>query len=439
MAVVLGVGGCGGGEARPEPPAQQFASRPDLRPPRFDVLTPARETAPGYLFLAPKRRVAQSGPLIVDDRGRPIWFDPHGRKPVADFRVQRYHGRPVLTWWEGGGYRILDSSYRDLAVVRAGNGLTADMHEFLLTPRGTAICTIFHRVERDGVPVVEGVVQEIDVASGRVLFEWHSIDHVALTESYARRPANGRSYDYFHVNSIAVDRDGGLLVSARNTHAVYKLDRRSGRIVWRLGGKRSDFAFAPGARFAWQHDARPGPDGTISLFDNEAAPQVGSESRGLVLRVERRRRRVTLVRSLVHRPPLVAVDQGNLQLLPDGHYLVGWGHRPYVTEYDARGRVLLDLRFGTGADSYRAYRFRWTGHPTEPPAATVRRDGRRTIVYASWNGATEVAHWQVLAGPRVVVTARRSGFETRIVVTGTPRVVRVRALAADGRILGMSR
>jgi hypothetical protein len=402
------------------------------------VLVRARRAAPGYLFVAPKKHVAQSGPLIVDDRGGPVWFRPVEHRPVGDFRVQRYLGRPVLTWWESGRYRIVDGSYHDVAVVRAGNGLTGDMHEFLLTPRGTALLTIFHRVDRGGGAVVEGVVQEVDIASGRVLLEWHSLDHVPLAESYAQPRADGGSYDYFHVNSIAVDRDGDLLVSARNTHTVYKLERRSGRILWRLGGKRSDFAFAPGARFAWQHDARPGPDGTLTLFDNEAAPRTGPESRGLVLHVDARDRRVTLVRSLVHRPPLVAVDQGNLQLLPDGHYLVGWGHRPYVTEYDARRRVLLDLRFGRGADSYRAYRFRWTGRPTDPPAAAVRHDSRRTIVYASWNGATEVASWQVLAGARVVGSAPRTGFETPITVRGEQRAVRVRALDEKGRVLATS-
>src|SRR5205807_3943536 len=160
--------------------------------------------------------------------------------------------------------------------------------------------------------------------------------------------------------SIDEDTDGNLLVSARNTHAVYKVDRRTGRILWRLGGKRSDFTMGPGTRFAWQHDARRRPDGTITLFDNEAAPQAGPQSRGLVLRLDLRRKRAILVRSLVHRPRLLAATQGNVQLLPDGHYFVGWGARPYLTEFDPDGRVLFDARFGYRDDSYRAYRFRWT-------------------------------------------------------------------------------
>src|SRR5204863_9360513 len=120
----------------------------------------------------------------------------------------------------------------------------------------------------------------------------HSLGHVALDES-SEPPPKKRSQpdDYFHVNSIDVDTDGNLLVSARNTHAVYKLKRRTGAILWRLGGKRSDFAMGPGTRFAWQHDARRRPDGTVSLFDNEAAPQVRAQSRGLVLRLNMPRMR----------------------------------------------------------------------------------------------------------------------------------------------------
>jgi hypothetical protein len=225
-------------------------------------------------------------------------------------------------------------------------------------------------------------------------------------------------------------------VSARHTHALYKIDRRTGRILWRLGGKRSDFALGPGVRFAWQHDARRRPDGTISLFDNEAAPQTGPQSRGLVLRVDERRRRVTLVRSIVHQPRLLAATQGNLQLLPNGDWFVGWGARPYFTEYDPTGkRVLFDARFGYRDDSYRAYRFPWHGHPAGRPALSV--DGR--TAYVSWNGATEVAAWQLVADGRPAGTLPRTGFETALSVPAGVSTVAVRALAHNGGVLGTSR
>jgi hypothetical protein len=448
-AAVLAVSSCSSGKG-PEPPYQNFRSRPDLRPPPVRILTPAHGTAPGYVFIAPKKDVAQAGPMILDDHGRLVWFRPLNTRGVTDFRVQTYRGRPVLTWWRGrpihgegdGNYAIVESSYRQVARVRPGNGLVGDIHEFLLTPRGSALMTIFHRVRVGDRTIFEGAVQEVDIASRRVVFEWHSLGHVALDESY-ERPPRKRSipYDYFHVNSIDVDTDGDLLVSARNTHAVYKIDRTTGRIVWRLGGKRSDFSMGPGTRFVWQHDARRRPDGTITLFDNEAAPQVGPQSRGLVLRLDLRRMRASLVRSLVHEPRLLAATQGNMQRLPDGHYFIGWGARPYLTEYDRTGRrVLFDARFGFRDDSYRAYRFPWTGRPGGRPALSV--SGR--TAYVSWNGATEVAQWQLLAGRtagelRPALTVAKAGFESSLRVPPGAEWVAVRALARDGGPLATSR
>ena len=159
----------------------------------------------------------------------------------------------MLTWCDGGVDYIVDSSYHVIATVHAGNGLDADGHEFALTPQGTALITIYHEVPYDlssvGGPkdgtVVDGIVQEIDVATGRVLFEWHSLDHVPLAESYAPVTRND-AYDYFHINAVNLDNDGNLLISGRHTWTVYKVDRHTGQILWRLGGKRSDFKLGAG-------------------------------------------------------------------------------------------------------------------------------------------------------------------------------------------------
>jgi len=437
------------GAAAAAPSSRHFHSRPDLKPPRVKLFARTRLASPGYIFIAPKKNVVQGGPLIVDNRGRVVWFLPVDRRGVTDFRVQRYLGRRVLTWWRGksadgrrlGAYAIYDSSYRLITHVRPENGLSGDMHEFLITRRNTALMTLSHRVRVKSRSVLEGALQEVDLRTRRVLFEWHSIDHVPLVESYYRLPRNSdRTYDYFHINSIDVDQDGNLLVSARNTHTVYKLDHRTGRIIWRLGGKRSDFELGRRVRFGWQHDARRRPDGTLTLFDNAAAPKLRRQSRGIVLRVDDRHKRVTLLHTFVHTPPLVSVDQGNMQKLANGNYLVGWGHQPYVTEFGPHGKTLLDLRFAQmGADSYRAYRFPWIGRPHSRPAIAV--DGDR--LWASWNGATEVQSWQLLGGPektklRPLLTVPKAGFETAIRVPDEAAWVAVRALDRLGRSLARS-
>src|SRR5919198_2103792 len=262
LVLALAAAGCGGQTAKKAapavPPFQHFRSRPDLKPPRVTVNTPAHGTEKAYVFLAPKEKVAQAGPMILDDRGQVVWFYPLETKAVADFRAQLYHGRPVLTWWRGrapkgvgsGYYVMFDSAYHHVADIRAGNGLSGDVHEFLITPRNTALLTVYHRIPQDlssvGGPkqgrIFDGIVQEVDIASGRVLWQWSSIAHVPVEESYAPIPpaskgAKAAPVDYFHINSVDEDDDGNFLISARNTHAIYKVNRGTGAVMWRLGGK----------------------------------------------------------------------------------------------------------------------------------------------------------------------------------------------------------
>jgi hypothetical protein len=444
LAALVAVSGCGTSHAaQPLAPTRHYHSRPDLRPPTVEILKRTQRVSPGYVFIAPKKDVVQAGPMILDNRGRVVWFLPLNTHGVTDFRVQRYRGHPVLTWWHGrpnkgsgnSGYSIYDDSYRLVAHVQAAHGWSGDIHEFKITPRNTALMTVSRHVHIKGREVLEGGVLELDIKTGRVLFDWHSINHVQLVESYYHLPKDpGRTYDYFHVNSIEIDHDGNLLVSARNTHTIYKISRRTGKILWRLGGKRSDFTLGRDATFAWQHDARRRPDGNLTLFDNSAGPQVRKQSRALVLHLDMSRMRALVVRNFVHRPPIVAVDQGNMQRLANGNYFVGWGHQPHFTEFGPRGTILFDGRFGRGrVDSYRDYRFRWVGHPTQPPAIAVEK-GK---LYVSWNGATEVRKWQVLVGARKnalrpVVTVAKTGFETAVTLPAdSAGWVAVRAL--DGR------
>ncbi|MFL6021158.1 MAG: arylsulfotransferase family protein [Gaiellaceae bacterium] len=453
----------------PLPPSQHFRSRPELKPPIVKIRTPAKGTAPGLVFIGPKMVVAQAGPMIMDNNGQVVWFRPLKlTKGITDFRAQRYRGKPVLTWWRGrvskvgvgnGWYVIYDTSYRPIAEVRPGRGLAGDVHEFLLTSRDTALMTIYHRKRVDLTPIGgprngliwDGIVQEVDIPTGRVLFEWHSYPQIGIKESYSKPPKKQLGtkpfpYDYIHLNSIAEEPNGNLLISGRNTHALYEVDRKNGKVLWRLGGTKSDFKLGAGARFAWQHDARRQPDGTLTLFDNGAAPPVEKFTRVLVLKLDDQRKTATLLRSYTHPKKLLSPFEGNAQFLPDGHLLVGWGAWPYVSELDKNGRVLWDAYFGQGkkpgedADTYRAYRFVWHGHPKEPPAIVVVGDK----AYVSWNGATDVARWQVLtgdtnddlaAGPAVA----KSGFETAITLPAKGKYVAVQALDAKGQVLAVSK
>lgn len=450
----------------PPPPTLSFVSRPDLKPPPVRVDMHAQNTSPGYIFFAPKMKVLQAGPEIIDDNGNVIWFEPLDTHGVSDFRVQSYMGKPVLTWWRGeapmgvgtGGYVIADDSYRQIARVRAGNGLSGDIHEFKITRNNTALFTVYRQIRNLDLSsfkgpkqgsIFEGIVQEVDIPSGRVLFEWHSYPEIGLSESYAPPPTPSAKkpapWDYFHINSIDVEPDGNFLISARNTHTIYELDRKTKNVLWRLGGKKSDFAMGPGTNFEWQHDARRQPDGTITLFDNGAAPPVEKFSRILRIDADTPTMKATLLRAYHHPQRLLAPFEGNAQALPDGHTLVGWGGVPYVSEFDASGHMIFDMRFGkltgriTGpnqdADSYRAYRFVWHGYPLDAPAAKAK-DGK---LYVSWNGATEVARWRLMVDGNPSTTTTKTGFETAVPLPAGAMHVSAVALSAQGTELGRSK
>jgi hypothetical protein len=437
------------------PVVPRWHSRPDLRIPALTVTRAESSASRDPIFIAPYNVVnAQAGAVIADASGEPIWENPLAEKVTTNFRVQSYRGSPVLTWWEGsielghgvGEYVIADSSYRTVRRVQAGNRLRGDLHEFVITPRDTALLTSYIVTKadlssvggsRDGT-IQDAVFQEIDLASGEVLLEWHSLGSVALEESYAEVTAD---WDFFHVNSVDLDWDGNLLVSSRSMHTVYKLDR-SGAILWRLGGKRSDFTMGAGTRFAWQHDVRRRPDGSVTIFDNGATPAVERRSRALILALDERALRAELLAEYAH-AKVLAGSQGSVQLHRDGNVFVGWGEVPRVTEFDHRGRIVFDALLGSRYESYRAFRLPWTGSPSDAPAIAVAGAVERPTVYASWNGATEVARWQLLAGARdgelrPVASARARGFETALRSPGPGPHVAVRALDRAGATLGDS-
>ena len=443
-----------------------YVSRPDLKPPPVVVGTPAAGTAKGYVFLAPfdirapNSSVGQYGPLVVDNLGEPVWYLPVHGKTAINLRAQRYRGRPVLTWYEGdvlGGYGgtfgVYDHTYHEVARVAAGNGLHGDLHEFLITSRDTALISIYTQVPADLSPVggpvagqlVVGIVQELDIPTGKVLFEWRSDDHVPLTESNMTQVTMTGNVDYFHLNSIGVDLDGDLLVSARHTNAVYKLDRKTGEVKWRLGGKNSDFSLGPGAAFSYQHDVRRHADGTLTIFDNAAAlPTGGPYSRPLRLALDMKAMTATLVGQYLPPQGRTTWAMGNLQQLPGGGVFVGWGTAGSFTEFTADGAVCFDASLGDGSVSYRAFRHPWVGRPTGRPAAAALSSGGVTTVYASWNGATEVASWRVQTGAspgslKPAHTVARSGFETAIPLASAGAYVAVAALDSSGALLGTSR
>ena len=445
---------------------QAFDSRPDLHPPRFEVLAEGPGgSGDGLLLTTPAKGQAQNGPMIMDGAGQLVWFKPMaGGRLATNLRVQRVGGRPVLTWWEGvineegwgqGEVIVADASYREMARISTGDGLLADLHDVTITSAGTALITAYHRETADlrpvGGPAGGGLLnsgfQEVDIATGDVVFEWMGRDHVDLTETYAPYPPDPATapFDFLHANSVGEDLDGNLLLSARHTSAVYKIDRHSGAVLWRLGGRRSDFAVADPAAFAWQHDVTRLADGSLSIFDNGAGiSKTQPQSRALVLDLDESASTASLRMAYPHPSPLTADSQGSVQVDPGGDVVVGWGARPYISQFSADGSIRFDGRFLDGGASYRALRAAWTGRPQRRPAASVVSTSPLLQVRVSWNGATEVARWMLVVGdtPAGMSEAGRStrtGFETTVTAPRTTaRLAALVALGAGGEELGRS-
>jgi Arylsulfotransferase (ASST) len=443
---------------------QRYHSRPDLTPASVVVTTDSPAADPGYVFVAPYSGPGQDGPMIFDNTGQLVWMHPlpFGVE-AADFKVEWFRSQPVLSWWQGyvppegfgeGEDMIANSSYHVIARVRAGNGYRADLHEFHLTSDDTAVLTVFDPIHcdlssiggpRDGY-VTDAVFQEVDVRTGLVRREWHALDHVAMSESHSSLHYISPKWplDYFHINSVGPAGSGGTLISARNTWGVYKLDARSGQVIWRLGGRHSSFRMGAGTTAAFQHDAHELPDGTLTIFDNGGVPKVHPQSRAIQIAIDTSTMTARLVRQLTHSPPLSSSSQANFQTLPDGRAFVGW-ELPYFTEYDSAGHMLFDAHLHGSNESYRAYRFAWTGKPSEPPAiAAAKNAGGVVTVYASWNGATAVRSWRLLAGTSAsdlspAATFPRTGFESAIADPAAEPYVAVQALDSAGTVLGTSK
>jgi hypothetical protein len=451
-----------------------FVSDPGLHPPKLDVLVRKRGLARGDFLVASggagprggQGKGGQSGPMIVDSQLQPVWFG--GPRSVFDFGQQTYRGKPALVLAAPQSLVVLDEHYRTMATVRVRDPWMIDGHDASIVGGNIWVVVtrpVRHRnLTRYGGPrsanVLDCGLQEFRLGTGRLIRTWDALNpggrpNVPLSASeLAPGHARGRKgqsveWDPYHLNSVQALPDGDLIVSMRDTWAVYLINPRTGRVVWTLGGKNSTFHVARRAHFDWQHDAElvgPGQGGigrnvTLTLFNDNNGRVPNRPSSGMVLRLNTVTRRASLVRAYRHRPALKAVVEGSMQLLPNGNALVGWGSEPYFSEYSKAGELLLDVRWPLPDSSYRAlFTDSWVGAPYYPPRGAVRGQ----TVYASWNGATQVAEWQVLAGPRagplkVVAAGARTGFETAIPLAHTYGTYEVRALRADGRVLETSR
>jgi hypothetical protein len=472
-----------------------FVSAPALHPMKATINWNKPGTASGLIFVTPytffnATMIGQTGALIMDQAGNPVWFRPLENiyQQNTDFRVQSYEGTPVLTMWQGTAsgtqsshpglpigtpepgacFLIINQNYQVIKKLTAQNGFTADMHEFIITNRNTALFTAVQQVPADLTPYGgpqygyfnDYSIQEVDLNTGQLLFCWSALAHIdpanSMIPAFSAIIFNN-IWDCFHLNSVEEGPNNTLLISMRNMSAIYNVDKKTGHIIWQLGGRSSNFTFGPNATFSWQHDARYRSGKRISLFDDACcaspiSPPKGP-GRGLILQLDFRNMTANVNRTFYHSPNLIVPSQGNVQKLSNGNQLVGWGQAPYVSEFAYAGNTindpslnfLYDMQFPNQNMSYRAFKNEWVGYPLYPPSIAVKRSSEdAAIVFASWNGSTETVAWQVLAGLQpnrlavVVNSTTRTGFETNINVYSIGPYFQIRALDSDGQVIGRS-
>jgi hypothetical protein len=440
-----------------------FASAPKIAPPSVRVDLERARPLGGDFLLTPKGTTGQAGPMIVRPDGQLIWFDPLPDKQEAfDLNVQRLYGQRVLTWFQGevvdghgqGEVVIANRHYRTVAVVKGGNGTKIDLHDLYLTNRGTVFVTAYRTMRWNlssdhgsaNGTVFDGVVQEIDLKTGLVEEEWDSLDHVPVSASdFAAPRSPSAPFDYFHINGVQPLPNGELLVSSRNTSAVFLVDPADeGKIVWQLGGKHSSFSMGPGTRFWFQHDPRLRAGNVMTIFDNGAAPAKEPASRALFVRLDVKRHEATLLKALTY--PLhtvLAYALGNVEPLPNGDVVVGWGTAPNYSVFSRSGKLTYDATLPKGDDSYRVFERSWSATPETKPSLVVEGAGKHATLAMSWNGATGVSSWAIFSGPspshlRKAGTVTSRGFQTTARVA-LGAFVEVAALDRQGKVIGRSR
>ena len=457
-----------------------YVSAPNLHPPviKGGSTTGAAAQLPGDILIANfydvtnPPIVGQSGPLVLSSDLQPLWFKPVPTDVVAsNLNEQTYDGKPVLTWWQGdvtatgqiesGEDIVVNQHYQTVAKLRGKDGWVLTLHEMQIVG-DDAWVTANKNVRADlakyggvnGGAMIDSAVQEYNLKTGKLIYTWDVAKHVSPSDSYQVPPSNSFPWDAYHVNSIDVLSDGDFLVSLRNTWAMYLVNGHTGRIIWTLGGKKSDFALPAGDQFEWQHDAQLiGPD-TVSVFDDHCCdissagfylPATGS-SRGMVIKLNPTAHAAKVEQTYSHGLTFESEYMGNVQQLSNGDVWVGWGEVPYMSEFSKSGQLIYDAVMPTPDMTYRSYVKPWTGLPLYPPSATARIRKGKTTVYVSWNGATDVSSWRVLelgSSPgtkQVVASQGKTGFETDIPLPSRPSgQIEVQGLNSAGKVIGTSK
>ena len=384
--------------------------------PHYTVTTTGSNPGEGDIFVSPfywtKAKVG-SYLMILNDQGQLVYYQSVADSLDAwDFKEQP---NGLLSYYDqkNSTFYLMNSHYQVTDSYQAGDGYSADLHDLQILPNGDALLMIYDAETIDLSKIVSGgkpdatvtglVIQELD-PSKNVIFEWRSWDHFSLFDSTSS--LTDQDIDLVHGNSLALANDGNLLLSSRNLNEITKINLQTGEVMWRLGGKANMFTFVNSQIFAYQHDVRQLPNGDLTVFNNQGTQEAPAPSGGIEYKIDETHKTVTQVWGFAHTPPVFTTFMGNVQRLADGNTVLGWGAPSQATGYsffsmtevDPENQTIFELVFDQPYDSYRAFRFPWQGFPSAPPDLAYKVDGNVLTLGYSWNGATDVASYQVYGG-----------------------------------------
>lgn len=403
----------------------------------------------GYLFLSIFEFADCSKDnylLILDGTGELVYYKKIADcASVTDFRKQPDGS---LSYWEGiqPAPGIFDGTiYRMNNRYQVTQAITStvflDNHEFIVLPNGNYLYLLYVFGHRQGTIPGQTTVADVIIRetgpTGDILFDWRSWDHIPLIDTDDRYITSTPIIDYMHSNALDVDTDGNILLSSRHLNEITKIDRQTGDIIWRLGGKRNQFTLSDGSRwFSHQHDVRRLSNGNISVFDNGnfLSPPY---SRYVEYAIDEDSKEITRTREIS--AGLFSFAMGSARNI-DGKVLIGWGaySKPAVSEYNAENKETFRLSLENGKYSYRAYGEQWAGYPLTPP---VLIHGNGTLYY-SWNGDTEAAGYLIYGGSIVpdslLAVQSKTGFEGKFPIRAGLCAYRVVFLDKHGDALAES-
>ena len=325
------------------------------------IISTSNNPSPGHFFM-PTSPYLQ----IVDNEGTPVFYRKVGGS-IYDFDLQAdgeltYFVYPVSCYG-------LNSSFDSVRTFNTVNGYTVNVHDLRVLPDGSyyifgnrSVNVDMSKVVPGGDPtavIYDNALQEFD-ADNNLIFEWDALAHYKITDVDSHIDLTQLVIDFSHFNSVEIDSDGNLLISARNLDEITKVDHNTGDIIWRLGGKNNQFTFVNDTLgFSRQHDIRRLSNGDISLFDNGDyhSPQVSS---AVEYKLDEVNKTATLIRRIYHKN-IYTSTEGSVQEMANGNRVISWGHNwdPVVTEVRPDNSVAIDLSYQRFIDTYRAFKYQW--------------------------------------------------------------------------------